>query len=259
MRSEPASAVGLLHRDGAPSLVYELLAGEGPTLAYLGGFTSDMTGTKALALRRHCAERGWGCLRLDYSGHGASGGAFFDGSIGVWTDDALAVLDAVTTGPLVLVGSSMGAWVMTLVCEARPERVAGLVGVAAAPDFTEDLLWQSLAEPQRRVLRETGRLTLFGTGEGAAVTIGWNLIEDGRRRRVLDRSIPCRGPVRLLHGLGDADVPWQTSVRLAHVFSSPDVAVTLLKGGDHHLTSPAHLEQLLRAVDEVRERVDRQQ
>jgi len=258
MHSEPASAVGLLRRDGAPSLAYELLAGEGPTLAFLGGFTSDMTGTKALALRRHCADRGWACLRLDYSGHGASGGAFCDGSIGVWTDDALAVLDAVTSGPLVLVGSSMGAWVMTLVCEARADRVAGLVGVAAAPDFTEDLLWPSLAEPQRRELRKTGLLTLSGADRRPAVTIGWNLIEDGRRRRVLDRSIPCRGPVRLLHGLDDADVPWQTSVRLSHVFNSSDVAVTLLKGGDHHLATAAQLEQIFGAVDEVRARVVRE-
>ncbi len=214
-----------------------------------------MTGTKATALGEHCARNGWACLRLDYSGHGASGGEFAAGSISRWTDDALAVIDAATSGPLLLVGSSMGAWIMCLVAQARPDRVAGMVGVAAAPDFTEQLIWNSLPEPQRCVLRESGQLTLPGSGDNPPVTIGWELIEDGRRRRVLDRTIPFAGSVRLLHGLADEEVPWQTSVRLAESLGSDDVGVTLIKGGDHRLSDPEYLKSLLRAVGEVRDRV----
>ncbi len=255
MNSEPAPETQFLCRAGAPDLAYDLLPGAGPVVVFLGGFTSDRTGTKATALRAYCAGHGWSCLRLDYSGHGASGGAFVAGSIGQWTDDALAVIDAATSGPLLLAGSSMGGWIMTLVALARPERVAGMVGVAVAPDFTEELLWSSLSAAQRCVLRDAGCLTLPGSGEGPPVMIGWELIEDGRRRRVLDQPMPFRGPVRLLHGLADREVPWQTSVRLAQVIDGPDTAVTLLKDGDHRLSSPAHLEQVLRAVNEVRDRV----
>ena len=255
MNSDPAPEMQFLCRVGEPNLAYSLLPGVGPTVVFLGGFCSDMTGTKAAALGAYCAGRGWSCLRLDYSGHGASDGEFAAGSIGQWTGDALAVIDAVTSGPVLLVGSSMGAWTMTLVALARPDRVAGMVGVAAAPDFTEELLWNALSKDQRRGLRDAGCLTLLGTGEYPPVTIGWGLIEDGRRQRVLHRSIPFPGPVRLLHGLADREVPWQTSVRLASVLDGPDVAVTLLKDGDHRLSAPAYLEQLLRAVDEVRDRV----
>ncbi|MDF1554777.1 MAG: alpha/beta hydrolase [Deferrisomatales bacterium] len=255
MNSEPARETRFLRRAGAPHLAYDLLPGEGPTVVFLGGFTSDMSGTKASALREVCAGKGWACLRLDYSGHGASGGRFEDGSIGRWTEDALAVIDAVTCGPLLLVGSSMGAWIMTLVALARPDRVAGMVGVAAAPDFTEDLIWASLSAEQRHVFQDVGRLTLAGSGDAPPVVIGWELIEDGRRQRVLDRPLRFPGPVRLLHGLADREVPWQTSVRLAGVLDGPDTAVTLLKGGDHRLSAPAHLEQVLRAVGEVRARV----
>ena len=255
MNSEPAPEVRFLRRAEEPHLAYELLPGAGPVVVFLGGFTSTMTGTKASALREYCAGCGWCCLRLDYSGHGASSGAFAAGSIGKWTDDALAVIDAVTSGPLLLVGSSMGAWIMTLVALARPDRAAGMVGVAAAPGFTEELIWNSLSEDQQRVLRDAGCLILPGSGEEPPVAIGWELIEDGRRRRVLERPMPFHGPVRLLHGLADREVPWQTSVRLAQVLDGPDVVVTLLKDGDHHLTAPAHLEQVLRAVSEVRDRV----
>jgi pimeloyl-ACP methyl ester carboxylesterase len=255
MRCERGGRPEVLRRPGQPDLAYRLRPGAAPTVVFLGGFVSDMTGTKATAVDAHCARRGWACLRLDYSGHGASGGAFVDGSVGRWADDALAVIDAATSGPLLLVGSSMGAWVMTLVALARPGRVAGMVGIAAAPEFTETLIWDALSADQQRSLRETGRLTLPGAGDEPPVTIGWELIADGRRRRVLESPLPFSGPVRLLHGLADPEVPWQTSVQLAQRIEGPDTRVTLIKDGDHRLSSPAHLAEVLRAVGEVRDRL----
>ena len=150
----------LLQRAGREAIAYRTVEGAGPGVMFLGGFMSDMTGTKATALEVHCRRAGRAFVRFDYSGHGESGGAFRDGTIGAWRDDALAVLDEVASGPQVLVGSSMGGWIMLLAALARPERVAGLVGVAAAPDFTEDLIWSTLDDETRRRLTETSEISL---------------------------------------------------------------------------------------------------
>ncbi|MGH7043131.1 MAG: alpha/beta fold hydrolase [Acetobacteraceae bacterium] len=228
--------------DGVP-LAARLLAGRAPTVVFLPGFRSDMTGDKASHLARLCAGRGQALLRLDYSGHGASGGRFEDGTIGLWTADALAVIDRLTSGPLILVGSSMGGWIALRVALARPARVAGLLGLAAAPDFTERLMWDAMAPPERARLLADGVLHVPGQ-YGPPTPITRALIEDGRRHLLLDAPIPIRCPVRLLHGQADPDVPWETSLRLAALITGSDVRVILVKDGDHRLSRPADLALL---------------
>ncbi|MFQ3622021.1 MAG: alpha/beta hydrolase, partial [Acetobacteraceae bacterium] len=183
--------------------------GRPPTVLFLGGFRSDMTGTKATVLDAWCGRRGVSFLRFDYSGHGASAGRFEDGTIGAWTADTLAVLDTLVEGPAVLVGSSMGGWIMLEAALARPGRIAALVGIAAAPDFTEDLLWDRWDEATRARLLAEGAVRLASAydPEGYPCTLG--LIEDGRRRLRLRAPLPIDRPVRLLHGQRDAEVPWE--------------------------------------------------
>jgi pimeloyl-ACP methyl ester carboxylesterase len=229
-------------------LAYELRPGTGPTIVFLGGLRSDMTGTKASFLGAWCEARGRGFLRFDYTGHGASEGRFEDGSIGAWAADSLSVIGAVTTGPLVLVGSSMGGWVMLEVALALSGRVAGLVGIAAAPDFTEDLMWEAFTATQKATLAAEGVITLPNAYDPAGYRIGRALIEDGRTRLRLRAPIPITAPARLLHGQRDAEVPWQTSLRLAERLEGPDVRVTLIKDGDHRLSRPADLALLAETV-----------
>ena len=186
-------------------------------------------------------------LRFDYSGHGASEGRFEDGDIGRWTADALALMDALTQGPLVLVGSSMGGWIALLVALARPGRVAGLVGIAAAPDFTERLMWQAMSPRERERLMGEGVLHV-PSQYGEPYPITRRLIEDGRRRLLLDAPIPLDCPVRLLHGQRDPDVPWETALRVAERLSGTDVQVTLVKDGDHRLSRPQDLALLERVL-----------
>lgn len=217
----------------------------------LHGFRSDMTGQKGTHIAAWCAERGIACTRLDYSGHGESEGAFTDGSIGVWSQDAWLVLDEITSGPQVLVGSSMGGWVMTLIAKQRPQRIAGLIGLAAAPDFTEDLMWTEMTEDQRAAMVRDGRLVVPSAYSDEPSIYTLNLIEDGRDHLVLRQPIVCDRPVRLLHGQRDPDVPWQTSLRLADAVSGDDVRVTLIKDGDHRLSRPEDLALLSRALDEL--------
>ncbi|MEJ0015635.1 MAG: alpha/beta hydrolase [Acetobacteraceae bacterium] len=221
--------------------------GRGPTVVFLPGFRSDMTGDKATSLAAFCAARGQAMLRFDYSGHGASGGRFEDGTIGRWADDALTVIDRLSEGKLVLVGSSMGGWIALLAARARPERVAALIGIAAAPDFTEALMWAAMDEGQRAVLMRDGvwpRPSQYG--ESYPITRA--LIEDGRRHLLLDAPIALDCPVRLLHGQADPDVPWETSLRIAERLTGTDVQVTLVKDGDHRLSRPQDLALLHRTL-----------
>lgn len=241
-----------LNRPGHPPLAYVATPGRSPTVLFLTGFRSDMTGGKALHLERHCAARGQAYLRFDYSGHGASGGRFEEGSIGVWADDALAMLDGVVEGPGVLVGSSMGGWIMLLAALARPERVKGLVGIAAAPDFTEDLTRPGLTGAQREALESQGVVHL-PSAYGPPTPITRHLLEDGSRHLVLRGSLPIRCPVHLLHGQQDPDVPWATSLRLAAALESPAVTVELVKDGDHRLSREEDLRRITAALDRVLE------
>src|SRR5215510_15992634 len=182
-------------------------AGDGrPGIVFLSGFASDMTGTKGTALAAWAQERGQMFLRFDYSGHGQSSGRFRDGTIGRWTADALAVIDTLTTGPQILVGSSMGGWIMLLAALARHDRIAGLVGIAAAPDFTEDLMWDRMSAAQREALARDGVIHQPSKYAEAQYEIGRALIEDGRRHLLLRGRIDIRCPIRLLHGMADPDV-----------------------------------------------------
>jgi pimeloyl-ACP methyl ester carboxylesterase len=239
-----------LDRGDGTKLAYILTEGSGPTVVFLPGFRSDMTGDKATALAADCAAAGRAMLRIDYSGHGASDGRFEDGTIGRWAEDVLTLIDRLTQGPLLLVGSSMGGWIALLTALARPERVAGLVGIAAAPDFTEALIWQTLSPDQRAQMLETGAIEI-PSAYGPPTPITRALIEDGRTQLLLNGPIPLTCPIRLLHGQRDADVPWQTALRIAELLQAEDVRVTLVKDGDHRLSRPRDLALLRRTVAEL--------
>jgi pimeloyl-ACP methyl ester carboxylesterase len=220
-----------------------------PGIVFLGGFMSDMTGTKATHFEEHCARRGLAYTRFDYSGHGQSSGKFADGTIGQWAKDAIAVLDHVATGPQILVGSSMGGWISLLTALARPDRVCGLIGVAAAPDFTEDLMWAHFSDAQKKTIEETGALidpTDYGDDP---YTITRTLIVDGRNHLLLRDPIALNIPVRLVQGMQDPDVPWQTALKLAETLTSTDVEVQLIKSGDHRLSKPAELDAITHHID----------
>ena len=233
---------GRLAREGV-ELAWIRQAGREPMVVFLPGFMSEMQGEKGTHLAGFCARHGFALLRLDYSGHGASGGRFADGSIGQWTEDALAVIDRQAGRRLVLVGSSMGGWIALLVAIGRPERVAGLLGIAAAPDFTETLMWQAMtAEEQARLLAEGSLNAPSAYGEPLLITS--RLIEDGRQHLVLGGPIPISCPVRLLHGQQDPDVPWETALRTAERITGEDVRVTLIKDGAHRLSRPQDLALL---------------
>ena len=210
-----------------------------------------MTGTKASFLDEFCAARGLGLTRFDYSGHGASGGRFEDGTIGRWAEEAIAIIDRATDGPLILVGSSMGGWIMLLAALARPDRVAGLVGIAPAPDFTEALIWNRLADDERDRLLRDGRLVTPSQYSELPTIITRALIEEGRRHLLLSAPIGLRCPVRLLHGMADPDVPYRLSLELAERIGSEDVRVTLIKNGDHRLSRADDLALLGATIEEL--------
>lgn len=247
-----ASPASLARPDGA-TIAYHRLAGARPGIVFLGGFRSDMTGTKALYLEDYCRRRGRAYVRFDYFGHGVSSGDFAQGTIGRWRDDAVAVIDSLTDGKQILVGSSMSGWIMLLAALARPERIAALVGIAGAPDFTEELLWSRLTPAQRREIEEQGRVVLPSDYDPAGYLYTRALIEEGRTHLLLGRPIPIDVPVRLLHGMRDESVPWRLSLDLAERLASRDVAVTLLKDGDHRLSTPADLALLARTLDALTE------
>ncbi len=238
-----------------PRLAYRRTPGKGPGVVFLGGFRSDMTGTKAMRLEAWATARGQAFLRFDYSGHGASSGRFEDGAISDWLDDALAILDAASEGPQILVGSSMGGWIALLAARARPDRVAGLVLIAPAPDFTERLMWDILPETVKREILEKGFHARPSAYDDAPDIITRRLIEDGRRHLLLDRTIPISSPVRILHGMADADVPWRLSIELVEKLASRDVELTLVKSGDHRLSSGPDLARLETTLDALLERL----
>lgn len=229
-------------------LAFRFSGGSEPVVVFFPGYASDMEGTKAVYLDSWCREHGRGFLRFDYSGHGESEGAFAEGTIGRWTADALTVIEASTSGALVLVGSSMGGWIMLLAALALKERVRGLVGVAAAPDFTQDLMWRTLDDEQRRVLTEQGELYPPSDYVDDPFPITMKLIEEAKQQLLLDAPIKLDCPVRLIHGLEDPDVPWETSVKLASQLASQDVDIRLLKGGGHRLSDQVHLELIADTV-----------
>jgi pimeloyl-ACP methyl ester carboxylesterase len=240
-----------LARPDGNVVAYVKTGGRSPTVVFLGGFRSDMTGTKAVALEVWAQERGRDYLRFDYLGHGQSSGRFEDGTIGRWLDDSLAVIDRLTSDRLVLVGSSMGGWLSLLAARARSGRMAGLVLIAAAPDFTERMLLTSLSPEERSTLERDGRLERPSQYSSEPSVFTWKLIEEGRKHLVLDKPmiLPC--PVRLLHGQSDPDVPWEYSLQIARHVEAPEVVTTFVKGGDHRLSTPTDIARLVATVEEL--------
>ena len=232
-------------------LAYERCAGRGPGVVFLGGFKSDMQGTKALYLQDWAARTGRAFLRFDYSGHGQSSGDFLDGAIGDWFEDARAAVQALTEGPQVLVGSSMGGWISLLLARALPARVAGLIGIAAAPDFTEDSMWAGFTPAQRAALEAEGRVVLPSDYDPAGYVITRRLIEEGRGQLVLRDPLPLPFPVRLLQGTADSDVPPAVALRLLDHATGPDIRLTLVKGADHRFSTPECLALIEAAIAEV--------
>ena len=225
-------------------LSYEQLPGRGPGLLFCGGFMSDMGGSKASALAAHCGQSGRAFVRFDYSGHGASEGRFVDGSIGQWRDDALAVLDELTEGPQVIVGSSMGGWIALLLALARPLRVRALLLLAPAPDFTQAIWDEELTAAERERLQRDGHIKRPSEYSPEPYIITRRLIEDGRQHLLLGAPIDIRCPVRILHGMRDSDVPWRRSMALIERLQGDDASLTLLKAGDHRLSTTEDLHRL---------------
>lgn len=222
-----------------------------PGVVFLGGFRSDMTGTKAEFLESWARETGRGFLRFDYTGHGQSSGAFEDGCIGDWARDAQEIIEAVTTGPQILVGSSMGGWIALLLAKRMPQRIAGLVGIAAAPDFTEDSMWAAFSEDQRAALLRDGQVELPSEYDNGPYVITRKLIEDGRNQLVLRDTLPLPFPVRLLHGTADADVALSVPLRIVEHADAPDLHLRLVKGVDHRFSGPSELNLIAAALEEV--------
>jgi pimeloyl-ACP methyl ester carboxylesterase len=228
-----------------------------PGLFWLSGYKSDMRGTKAEALARWAEQTGRACVRFDYSGHGESGGVFIDGTIGRWLAESLGVFDACCRGPQVLVGSSMGGWLALLIARALRQRqqsgdasVAGLVLVAPAVDFTEDLLWRRFTPEIKRELAEKGVWARPSEYSAEPYLVTRQLIEEGRNHLLLGGMIETGCPVRILQGVEDPDVPWRHAVELVSRLASDDVVLTLVKDGDHRLSRPEDIERLIRAVAE---------
>ncbi len=242
--------VGEHQRPDGQRLAWRSVAGTGPTVVWLGGFRSDMTGTKAQALADWAFANGRAYLRFDYFGHGASGGDFRDGTITRWRADALAVLDELVDGPVVLVGSSMGGWIACLAAMVRPERVSAIVLVAPAPDFTEKLMAPAIPPEGIAALRETG-VWMQPSDYGDPAPITRDFLEDGGRWSILPGPVPIEVPVRILQGGDDPDVPWPHALELAQGLNSRDVVFQLIKDGDHRLSRPQDIARLIAAVEEV--------
>lgn len=241
---------GFLERDGLPRLAWRRVEGSGPTVVWLGGFRSDMDGTKAVAIAEAASARGWGCLRFDYRAHGRSEGRWEDCTIGDWRQDSLDALDRLTDGPLVLVGSSMGGWMACLAALARAERVKALVLIAPAPDFTERLMRPQLSPEALRELELNG-VWMEPSAYDGPFAITRRFLDEGRDWALLDGEVAIDCPVRILQGSEDPDVPWTHALELAERLRSRDVVFTLVKHGDHRLSTPGDLARLVRAVEEA--------
>lgn len=231
--------------------------GSGPGLFWLGGFNSDMRGTKALALDEWAKQKGRACVRFDYSGHGESGGDFAHGTIGRWLEESLAVFERFCAGPQIVIGSSMGGWMALLLAREIRKRagkasVTGLVLIAPAPDFTEELMWKGFPPEVKREIETNGvwlRPSPYGTGSPYPITR--NLIEEGRNHLLLGSMIDVGCPVHILQGAKDPDVPWQHAFALTHRLPADDVVLTMIQDGDHRLSRPQDIARIIAAVAEM--------
>jgi pimeloyl-ACP methyl ester carboxylesterase len=241
---------GFLACPDGEQLAWRRVAGRGPTVVWLGGYRSDMAGTKAQALADWAKANGRACLMFDYFAHGESSGDIRLGTITRWREDALAVLEALTEGPLVLVGSSMGGWIACLAAMAEPARIHAMVLIAPAPDFTEKLMTPALTAEAKAAICEHG-VWLEPSPYGEPNPITRALLEDGARWSILPGPVPITAPVRILQGGADPDVPWRHALELAQALNGEDVVFTLIKDGDHRLSRPADIERLIAAVEEI--------
>lgn len=241
---------GLLPTPDGAKLAWRRMEGAGPTVVWLGGFRSEMAGTKAQALADWAQVNGRSFIRFDYFGHGVSEGDFAQGTITRWREDALAVIDELTSGPLLLAGSSMGGWIACLAALARSDRIGGLILIAPAADFTERLITPGLDAVARGAL-ETDGVWLRPSDYGDPYPITRNLLEDGARWSILPGPVPIQAPVRILQGGEDPDVPWRHALELAQALRGEDVVFTLIKDGDHRLSRPQDVARLVAGLEEL--------
>lgn len=239
-----------LARPDGETLAYKAVKGAGPTVIWIGGFRSDMEGTKALALDAAARERGWNYVRYDHFAHGVSSGDWKQATIGRWREDAIALIDSLDD-PVIPVGSSMGGWVALLATLARPERVKGVVLVNPAQDFTEKLMWPGLADHERQAILREGETVITEEGLGSYV-LTRRMFEEARDWLLLDGRIDITAPVHVLQGRADDVVPWRHQVELAERLKGGDLRLDLIEGGDHRLSSPAELTRLVDAVEAMR-------
>ena len=243
----------ILEREDGAKIAYHFTAQTDETkptgVIFCGGLRSDMEGSKALALEEWCRSQGRAYLRFDYTGHGQSSGTFEETCISDWSQDALYVMDNLTEGPQLIVGSSMGGWVSLIVARERPERIQALVGLAAAPDFTEDLMWQELTDAQRETLMNEGQVAVPNDYDpNEPYVISKLLIEDGKNHLLLREPLNIKVPVRLIQGMKDADVPWETALKIQETLVTDDVEIQFVKNGDHRLSTDVDLTRLTRTV-----------
>ena len=239
-----------LTRPDGETLALMRVRGAGPTVVWIGGFRSDMEGTKALALDAAARERGWNYVRYDHFAHGASSGDWRKATIGRWREDAVAVIDSLE-GPVIPVGSSMGGWVALLLALARPDRLAGLVLVNPAPDFTEDLMWPGLADHERQAILREGETLVVEDGLGEYV-LTRRMFEEAREWLLLRGDLPLAAPVHILQGRADDVVPWRRQIALIERLAGADARLDLIEGGDHRLSTPADLARLIGAIEQMR-------
>jgi pimeloyl-ACP methyl ester carboxylesterase len=253
---QPPTFIALGQGSASRRIAVRARAGGSPGLFWLGGFKSDMMGTKAVALDAWAAERHRACVRFDYSGNGESGGDFIDGTIGRWLEESVAVFEQFCAGPQVVIGSSMGGWMALLLArelarrQANRASLAGLVLIAPAPDFTEELMWKRFS-PQARHEIETRGVWLRPSEYGEPYPITRALIEEGRRHLLLGSAIEVGCPVRILQGAQDPDVPWRHAFALAHRLPADDVVLTMIQDGDHRLSRPQDIARIIAAVAEI--------
>jgi len=253
---EPPAFIEVGTGNAARRIAVRARTGGSPGLFWLGGFKSDMQGTKAVALDAWASERNRACVRFDYSGHGESGGDFVDGTIGRWLEESVAVFEQFCAGPQVVIGSSMGGWMALLLAREIARRgatrasLAGLVLIAPAPDFTEELMWKGFS-PEARQAIETQGVWLRPSEYGESYPITRQLIEEGRQHLLLGAAIEVGCPVRILQGAQDPDVPWRHAFALAHRLPADDVVLTMIQDGDHRLSRPQDIARIIAAVAEI--------
>ena len=245
-----ADDIETLSRPDGERLAFRRLGGRGPTVLWIGGFRSDMDGTKALALDAAARERGWAYVRYDHFAHGRSSGEWRRATIGRWREDAIALIDSLE-GPVLPVGSSMGGWIALLAAEARPERMAGVVLVNPAHDFTERLMWPGLADHERAAILRDGEITITEPGLGA-YALTRTMFEEARDWLLLDRPLSLPMPVHILQGRSDDVVPWSHATALVDHLDGTEARLDLIENGDHRLSRPADLDRLIEAVERMR-------